>query len=140
MAYFNPPDAYLANIPVNITYYTPQEFTISDITFGATTVITTAEDVDYVPGQQIRLHIPQYYGTRELNNVSAYVISLPDTDQVEINIDTNLGYTPYISSPTFAPTPPSICAIGSIRNGQPEVISRTNVPINVPGSFRNISQ
>lgn len=139
MSYFNPPTAYLANVPVNITYYTPQEYEISNITFGTTTTITTTEDVDYVAGQEIRLHIPQFYGTRELNQQLAYVISLPASNQVEININTNIGYTPFIISPTFAPTPPMICPIGTIRNGQINVISRTNVAINVPGSFRNIS-
>ena len=139
MSYFNPPDAYLANVDVNITYYTPQEFTISAITFGSTTTVTTSDDVDYVVGQQVRLHIPAFYGTRELNNQSAYVVSLPASNQVELNIDTSIGYTPFVASPTYGPTTPSVCAIGSIRTGQPSVTSRTNVSINVPGAFRNIS-
>jgi hypothetical protein len=139
MAYFNPPKAYLANVPVNIDYYTPQEFTISNITFGTTTTITTTENLDIVPGQEIRLHIPPTFGTRELNQQLAYVISLPSANQAEININTSLGYTPYVVSPAFAPTPASICPIGTIRNGQINVISRTNVRIDVPGSFRNIS-
>jgi hypothetical protein len=137
--YFNPPSAYLANVPVNITYYTPQEYEISAITFGNTTTITATEDVDYVVGQEIRLHIPQWFGARELNQQLAYVISLPAANQVEININTSLGVAPFIPSPTYGPTPPSICPIGTIRNGQINVISRTNVRIDVPGSFINIS-
>ena len=97
---------------------------------------------NYVIGQLVRLTIPPKYGSRALNEVQAYVISIPTADSVELDIDSN-GVDPFIASPTFTMfdqrTLPQIMAIGDINTGAINATGRTNTGTFIPGSFLDIS-
>ncbi len=125
------------NLPIEPQNYNPSRFTISGITFGKTTIVTATVDMDYVIGQLTRLIIPPSFGCRQINGVSSYVISLPSSNSVELDLNTSLGIDPYIAS--SASTPAQILPVGDINMG---IISSTgrNIPTtNIPGSFINVS-
>lgn len=122
------------NVPIQAYFYQPNQFFISNITLGTTTVITTTINHNYVIGQIIRLVVPKYSGTFELNEKQGVVISIPSNNQVEVNINSQ-NMTPFVS--TTAPTQPQITAIGNLNSGA----SNPQLPTStfIPGSFINIS-
>ena len=126
-----------SNVPIRTSFYKPSQFFISDVQLGQTTVVTATVDMNYQIGQQIRLLIPASSGCFQLNNLTGYVLSVPDTDQVEVSIDSSQNVNQFLTS--SAKTQPQILAIGDINSG---IISSTgqNIPTtNIPGSFINIS-
>jgi hypothetical protein len=76
-----------SNVPIEPQYYQPSAFDISGIVLGATTIVTTAVNHNYVIGQEVRLLIPAPYGSIQLNGVSGFVIAIPAANQVQININ-----------------------------------------------------
>ena len=130
-----PTPAY-SNPPIEPQFFEPSRFVISAISLGQTTTITTTEDMNYVIGQEVRLLIPPNFGARALNQQSGFVIAIPASDQVELDI-VSANIDPFTSS--SATTKPQIVAIGSINSG---IISNTGNVIpstSIPGSFINIS-
>lgn len=130
-----------SNVPIHAEYYLPSRFVISNVTLGLTTLVDTSVANNYVVGQLVRLIIPEYYGTYQLNNVQAYVISLPSTTQVELDVDSRF-FNSYISSPTLVEPNLSVAqimAIGDIISGTTNASGRTNLGTFIPGSFINIS-
>lgn len=125
------------NVPIHSDYFKPSQFFISDITLGTTTIITTSTDVNYVIGQLIRLIIPKSFGSIQLNNQQAYVISLPAANQVELDIDSSSGVNTFINS--SATTKAQIMAIGDINTGTINSSGRRSNGTYIPGTFINIS-
>lgn len=126
-----------ANVPINAQFYQPSRFVISDVTLGQTTIVTTSDDHNYVVGQLVRLLIPPSFGCIKLNEQKGYVLSLPDTDQIELNIDSSINVDPYIAS--SATTVAQTLGIGDINGGQINSSGRINLNTNIPGSYLNIS-
>lgn len=125
------------NVPITANYYQPSQFFISSITLGVTTIVTTTVDLNYEIGQECRLIIPPTFGCRQLNGVTGIVISLPNTDQVELNINSSENVDAFILS--SATTQAQILAIGDINNGVTST-NGPNIPIVAPpGAFINIS-
>ncbi len=131
-----------SNPPIEPQFFKPSQFVITNIGLGPTTLITTSINNNYVIGQQVRLLIPEKYGSIGLNEQTGIVISIPAPNQVTLNINSN-GIDPFISSPTFLPfqskTLPQIVAIGDINSGIISSTGRTISTTNIPGSFINIS-
>lgn len=136
---FPGPVAPESNPPINPQFYQPSVFSISAITLGTSTTVTTSVDHDYVIGQLIRLLIPPTFGSFQLNEVPGYVISIPSPNQVILNIDSSLGVNAFISSPSYGPTPPQIIAVGDVNTGQINATGQANQGTFVPGSFIDIS-
>lgn len=126
-----------SNPPINPQYFKPSRFTISDITLGQTTIITTMEDMNYVIGQLIRLIIPPTFGCRQLNESQGYVIDILADNEVEVTINSAENVDPYVSS--SAATPAQILAIGDINTGIISSTGNLNFSTTIPGSFQNIS-
>jgi hypothetical protein len=124
------------NVPINSQYFKPSQFFISGITNGQTTTVTTTVDHNYVVGQLVRLIVPRFNAERELNEQSAYVISIPNPNQVELNIDSN-SYNIFQTS-TY-PTQPQILAIGDVNSGLISNSGNVNVTTTIAGSYQNIS-
>ena len=125
-----------SNVPIHAEYYQPSRFVISGITLGVTTIITTTVDMNYVIGQLVRLIIPPSFGTIQLNEQEAYVISIPALNQVELNINSS-SMNAFISS--SATTKAQILAIGDINQGALNNMGRSQAVTAVLGSFINIS-
>lgn len=87
-----------ANVPIEPQFYQPSRFAVSAITRGLTTQITTSEDHNYVIGQLIRLIIPPIFGSYQLNEQPAYVISLPSATDLVADMDSR-------QANAFIPTP-----------------------------------
>jgi hypothetical protein len=125
-----------ANVPIRADFYKPSRYVISAITLGQETLVTTTTDHNYVIGQQVRLLIPPSFGIRELNEQSAYVLDIPNSDEVLLNIS-SLNMNPFISS--SATTKAQILAIGDINNGKSANDDIKDLSTLIPGSFINIS-
>jgi len=125
------------NLPIEPQNYNPSRFTISSLILGKTTIVTATEDMNYVVGQLTRLIIPPSFGCRQINESLSYVISLPSSDSVELDLDTSTNVSQFIAS--SSPTPAQILPVGDVNMG---IISSTgrNIPTtNIPGSFINVS-
>ena len=130
-----------SNVPIHAEYYEPSRFLISNITLGLTTIVETTVANNYVVGQMVRLIIPDYYGTYQLNNSQSYVISQPSSTQLELDIDSRF-FNIYIPSPTLVLPNLSVAqimAIGDIISGATNASGRVNLATSIPGSFINIS-
>lgn len=125
-----------ANVPINAQYYQPSRFVISAVALGQTTTITTTEDTNYVVGQQARLIIPPSFGCRQLNEQTGFVISLPASNQVELDIY-SAGGDAYIAS--SATTQAQILAIGDTNTGVINTNGRIDNQTYINGSFIDIS-
>jgi len=121
-------------------YYQPSDFEITALTLGASTTVTTAGNVNYVVGQQVRFLIPSFYGTFQLNNLDGFVTSVPSDTQVVVNINSS-KMNAFIANPTYGPTKPQIIAIGDVNTGQtiPTGRAETMQETSIPGAFINIS-
>lgn len=125
-----------SNLPIEAQFYQPSRFVISDITLGQTTTVTTTEDMNYVVGQEVRLIIPPSFGCRQLNETTGFVLSIPATDQVVLDIY-SAGGDAFIAS--SASTQAQILAIGDINTGVTNSSGRVSNGTYIPGSFTDIS-
>lgn len=122
--------------------FNPSRFVITAIAIGVSTLITTSVNNNYVIGQQVRLIIPEKYGSSGLNESSGLVISKPNPNQVVLDINST-GIDPFIPNPTFIPfemqTLPQILAIGDVNTGIISSTGRKLPTTTIPGSFINVS-
>lgn len=125
------------NPPINPQFYQPQVFDISAITLGPTTTVTTTVNHDYVVGQTVRLLIAQPFGSFQLNEQVANVISIPAANQVVLSFNSTSA-SPFISNPTSNVSQPQIVATGDVNSGQINT-GRTGNLTFIPGSFIDIS-
>lgn len=125
------------NVPINAQYYQPSRFVISAITLGVTTLVQTIADMNYVIGQQVRLIIPPSFGSRQLNEITGYVISIPQSNQVILGINSSQNVDPFINS--SAPTQAQILAIGDVNTGAINADGPQYLQSYIPGSFIDIS-
>ena len=125
------------NPPIEPQYYQPSRFQISAIGLGTSTTITTTEDMNYVIGQLVRLVIPQVNGSRQLNEMTGYITSIPAANQVVVGIY-SVTTDPFVASTSTSQSIPQIIAIGDINSGSVNM-GRTNNGLSPPGSFINIS-
>jgi hypothetical protein len=132
------PIAPESNPPINPQYYQPSVFTISDINLGSLTTITTSVNHNYVVGQNTRLLIPVPYGSTQLNEQEALVISIPAANQVVLALNSS-NVSAFIASPFYGPTPPQIVAVGDQNSGQINGAGRSVQGTYIPGSFIDIS-
>lgn len=86
---------------------------------GANTLVTTNIEHGFVVGNLVGFSIPKEYGMRELNAVKAYVLTVPTTTSVLLNLDSR-NFTPFII-PTPIPTvvldPAQIIPAGNSNSG-----------------------
>lgn len=126
------------NPAIEPEFYQPSVFTISALARGIQTTITTSVDHNYVVGQLVRLLIPSFYGSFQLNGQDGYVNSIPAANQVVVGINSTQANA-FISSPTYGPTPPQIVAVGDVNTGPINSQGRRNNGTFIQGSFINIS-
>ena len=130
------PVAPYNNVAVNPQYYKPSQFFITAIALGQTTTVTTSVNHNYVIGQLCRLLIPRVNATRQLNEQEAYVISIPNPNQIELIIDST-KFDPFVTS--TQPTQPQILGIGDVNSGNINASGNLNTSTVIPGSYQNIS-
>ncbi len=124
------------NPPIEPQFYQPSRFIISAIALGLNTMITTSVDHNYVIGQEVRLIIPYGSGSRQLDEQTGDVISIPAANQVVVNIDST-NADAFVTNPYNQNA--QILAIGDVNSGQINANGPMNVTTYIPGSFINIS-
>ena len=127
-----------SNPPIEPQYYMPRQYVIAGLTLGINTIVTTTVDHDYVIGQQIRLLIPEFSGSRQLNDQVGYVIAIPSSTQVTTTINST-NANAFIPSPPYTLQYPRILPIGDVNSGAINASGRINNTTYIPGSFLNIS-
>jgi len=132
------PVPFGTNFPIESDNFQPSQFTISAITLGETTTVTTSSDNNFVVGQNVRLLIPTQCGSRPLNESQGIVISKPASNQVIIDIP-SLGMNSFIAAAASDQIQPQILPIGDINSGQINSSGRISNITYVNGSFINIS-
>lgn len=130
-----PTPAY-QNPPIEPQFFQPSRFVIIALSLGETTTVTTGVDNNYVIGQLVRLIIPIGYGSRELTGQTGYVIQIPASNQVVLNINSK-NVNAFINASLLQV--PQIIAIGDVNSGIISSTGSRNVMITVPGAFVNIS-
>jgi len=125
------------NVPIRADFYVPRRFVIEDITLGIFTLVTATTDMDYVVGQEIRLLVPSSFGAYQLNNSTGFVVDIPASDQVLVNIDSSQNVDPFTTS--SATTVAQILSVGDVNLGTTNSEGRVNNGTTIPGAFRNIS-
>lgn len=134
--------------------YQPFGTTITAISTGSTTTITTALNHGFQVGQEVFFTIPQVsttsWGTTQLDTLAyntanvvpqqAYVTSVPAANQIVVNVNST-GYTAF-AYPTSAQaalgmTFPRVNAIGDQNSGLSgsSAIPPVTPPITIPGAF-----
>ena len=93
--------------------------------------------MNYEHGQQVRLLIPNGFGSRLLNEQTGFVIDIPAPNQVVLDLNSQ-GADLFVNNAALA-TKAQILAIGDRRSGQVNDQGRINQKTYVPGSFRDIS-
>jgi hypothetical protein len=137
MTVISPPIPPFSNVPINAQYYLPNVFFISNVSLGVYTTVTLTENHNYVIGQLIRLIIPPTFGCRQLNEVTGYVISIPNPNQIVLTIDSSQNVDQFTTS--SATTQPQTLPVGDINTGVTNASGRINTGTFIPGSFINIS-
>lgn len=124
------------NVAIHDEYYLPTRFVISAIALGQLTTVTTAIVHNYVIGQEVRLVIPNGYGSTQLSGITGLVIAIPSNTQVTLNIS-SIGMDPFIA--VSLPQQPQIIAIGDVNSGKINANGRIMLGTFIDGSFMNIS-
>ena len=133
------PNAPERNPPIVPQFYKPSVFFITAIALGNNTTVTTATTHNYSIGGEVRLHIPKTYGTRQLNEMTGLVTSIPSSTQVILAIDSS-KFDSFVLSPSYGPTKPQICGVGDINTGAPaNAYGRLNYQLFIDGSFIDTS-
>lgn len=133
------PQAPYRNSPIRPENYKPRSRTITAITKGVQTLVTLQGDVDYVVGQQVRFLIPPVAKMRQLNEQTGFVVDIPSSNQVLININ-SIEFDDFVSSLTYNYTFPQLIPIGDANSGLLNPLGRIANTLVVPGSFQNISR
>lgn len=125
-----------SNVPIHPEYYKPRIFFISAITLGLTTTVTTTVNNNYVIGQEVRLVIPPFFGSRQLNGQSGLVISIPNPNQVVIELY-SVGFDAFKTSTIGQQA--QILPVSDINNGYIKPNGQGYIYPTIPGAFKNIS-
>jgi len=128
-----------SNPPIQPGFYQPQRFNITAIALGLMTTVTTSTTNNYVVNQLVRFVIPPNYGSRGLNGVEGYIITLNSPTQFVVNVNSN-GVDPFIALPSSGPTSTAqILAIGDINNGHINANGPSLTQPFIDGSFIDVS-
>jgi|SRR5690242_8760987 len=125
------------NPPIEPQFFKPSQFFISAIVLGQTTTITTTTTHNYVVGQQVRLLIPEGFGSRQLNEQFGYIINIPSSTQFTLDLS-SYNVDPFVNNPNFT-TKPQTVAMGDVNTGLISNSGRSLPTTTIPGSFQNIS-
>jgi hypothetical protein len=126
-----------SNPPIEPQYYSPIINTITAVNLGTTTTITVQNNTQLQIGSLVRLIIPSGWGCVQLNEKTGYVISIPSTTQVIVNLDSSQNVDPFKTGPSTST--PQIQGIGDINSGQINSFGRIKNLTYINGSYINIS-
>lgn len=146
MSLISGPIAPERNPNIHPEWYLPSRFVIASIENGLTTTVTMNPSViqgvtiypNYVIGQQVRFNIPNPYGIQQINEQTGFVISIPSSLEVIVDIDSS-SFDQFNSSPSNSNQVPQIIGMGDVNTGVINASGRVNLGTFVPGAFIDIS-
>lgn len=133
------PIAPYRNMPIEPQNFQPRSNTITAIAKGVQTLVTTERNVDYVVGQQVRFLIPPVAKMRQLNNQSAFVVAIPNPNQILVNIN-SVKFDAFEAQMSYQYNTPQVIPIGDANIGLLNPLGRVANTLTIPGSFQNISR
>lgn len=119
--------------------YTPSICDIAAITQSVQALVTTSIDHTFVIGQEVQFFIPPQWGMIQLNKLKGYVLTIPDTDQFTVDIDT-LFFDAFVvpSTPPYVVIDPAqVAGIGDYNYGKLSPGGVVQLPLTIPGAFQN---
>ncbi len=120
--------------------YSPIACPISDVTQEQYPIVTTTIDHSFVVGNRVQFSIPQAWGMYQLDGLKAYVITVPSSNEIVVNVDTstfNVFVTPTPPNIYVVIEPAQVAGIGDINTG---TSSSGGIPANpntIPGAYQN---
>ena len=133
------PQADYRNPPITPEYYSPNFSVLESITPINTfqTQIVTVASNEFVVGQLVRFVLPSNTGSVPLNEQTAYITSITDSQTFIAAIDAT-AMNPFNPSRNPRQTP-FVIPVGDISSGQINSSGRINNLLYPPGAFINIS-
>lgn len=111
----------------------PRYSEISAITNELEPTVTFTADHDFTVGEIVSFRVGTLFGMSEINNQRAKVLTVPDTDEITIGIDTST-WTPFTLANINTPgTTPPVCVPSS--SGVIDLIYTPSV--NIEDAFDN---
>lgn len=122
--------------------YSPHIEDIESVTQSAEALVTTEEDHTFVIGQQVQFFIPPQWGMRQLNTLKGYVLTIPDSDQFTVNINTTTFDTFVVPTPGpfIVIDDAQVAGIGDSNFGTTSPGGVPQNPNTVPGAYQNQPQ
>ena len=119
--------------------YSPHIEDIDAITQSENALVTTVDDHTFVINQEVQFFIPPQWGMIQLNGLKGFVISIPQSDQFVVDIDTST-FDAFVT-----PTPPAfvvidpaqVAGIGDANYGDLSPGGTPVIPSTVPGAYQN---
>lgn len=115
--------------------YTPFICDLEDVTRDVMALVTTTIPHTFVVGNEVQFFIPQQWGMRQLNNKKGIVQSIPQDDQIVVNINT-LFFDTFVT-PINPINPAQVLGIGDQNFGKFSPGGVVQEPITIPGAFLN---
>jgi len=119
--------------------YTPPIRDIEEITQANPALVTTVLDHHYVINQLVQFFIPPQWGMRQLDAIKGYILSIPQSDQFTVSIDTS-QFDAFIVPvpPQFVViNPAQVSGIGENNYGELAPGGELPLPQTIPGAFIN---
>lgn len=116
--------------------YYPKERYIANITQAAQAVVSFTMPNDFTPGEKVSFRVSSLFGMKEINNVSARVLSVTNSSSVSsitLDLDTS-GFTAFTfpSDANFASVSPAVCVPSS--SGVVPSNGSATIPQEPPGT------
>ena len=119
--------------------YEPANVDIDDISQAQNAIVTTSEDHSFVIANQVQFLIPPEWGMYQINRLKGFVISIPQSDQIEVDIDTR-AFDAFVT-----PTPSQfvvidnaqVASVGDANFGKLSPGGVVDLPNTIPGAYIN---
>ncbi len=102
-----------------------------------TTLVATIGNHNFVLGQLVRILMPSIYNAPQFNEQEAYVISIPQPNEVTLLLDSS-KFNTFIANFFSETTQPQILAVGDANTGVTNT-GRSGNGTFIPRSFIDIS-
>ena len=119
--------------------YEPANEDITDITQASQALVTISVDHSFVIGNQVQFLIPPEWGMYQISGLKGFVISIPQSDQISVDIDTR-AFDAFVT-----PTPPmfvvidnaQVASVGDSNFGSLSPGGVVTLPNTIPGAYIN---
>lgn len=119
--------------------YIPFLCDVTAVTQDFPCLVTTSVAHGFVVGNSVQFSIPQQWGMRQLNGLKGFVLSIPQDNQIIVDIDTRT-FDPFVTPsppPLVVIDPAQVSGIGDENYGKLSPGGIPQLPNTVQGAFLN---